>query len=164
MPPPYLAARFRWLPPTLYNKNHDAARNCSKIPRGLRLPAGDSGLCARGVGSLGPSWGQQDSRSAIHASRQLSGKVLRYLKRVIVTPAVYRCLAPLNGGLTYRHWAGVTNCTKPYGLAVCYVFIKQTESLGHCDALSLAGQCALLIPKLRSQFAEFPQLGYPNTP
>ena len=139
MPPLELALQVRRLPPTLYIKNHAAARDCSKIPRGLRLPSGDSGLYAREVGSLGPSWGQRDSRSAIHASRQLSGKVLRYLKRVIVTPAVYRCLAPLKRGLTYRHWAGVTNCTQPYGLAVRYVFIKQTESPGHCDAPSLAG-------------------------
>ena len=86
------------------------------------------------VGSLGSSWGQRGSRSAIHASHQLSGKVLRYLKRVIVTPAVYRRLAPLNRGFTYRHWADVTSCTNPFGLAACCVFIKQSEPLCHCDA------------------------------
>jgi len=86
------------------------------------------------VGSLGSSWGQRDSRSAIHASRQLSGKVLRYLKRVIVTPAVYRRLAPLKQSFTYRHWADVTSCTHPFGLAACCVFIKQSEPPCHCDA------------------------------
>ncbi len=47
-------------------------------------------------GQWGPRW-------TIHASRQLSDKVLRYLKRVIVTPAVYRSFARLNPSFRYRH-------------------------------------------------------------
>jgi hypothetical protein len=90
----------------------------------------------------------------LRASRQLSGKVLRYLKRVIVTPAVYWSFAPLDRSLRYQHWAGISHYTNPFEFAVTYVFIKQSESSSLCD-LSLAGQ-APLIPKLRGYFAEFP--------
>jgi hypothetical protein len=31
--------------------------------------------------------------------------------------------------LTYQHGAGFTNYTKPFGVAVCYVFVKQSGSL-----------------------------------
>ena len=91
----------------------------------------------------------------LRASRQLSGKVLRYLKRVIVTPAVYWSFARLDPGLRYQHWAGISHQTQPFDFAVTYVFIKQSEFPGICD-LSLTGQ-APLIPKLRGQFAEFPK-------
>ena len=57
------------------------------------------------VMSISPdvSWRQWDSRWAIHASRQLSDKVLRYLKRVIVTPAVYRSFVRLKPDFRYLH-------------------------------------------------------------
>ena len=64
------------------------------------------------------NWGQWGSRYTIHASRQSNDKVLRYLKRVIVTPAVYLLLASLEGSLKYRHWAGVTDYIHLYRLAV----------------------------------------------
>ena len=83
----------------------------------------------------------------LRASRQLSGKVLRYLKRVIVTPAVYWSFARLNPGLRYQHWAGISHHTHPFEFAVTYVFIKQSEISCLCD-LTPAGQ-APLIPKLR---------------
>lgn len=69
-------------------------------------------------------------------SRHLTGKGLRYLKRVTVTPAVYRPLAPLDGGFRYRHWAGVTSGTHPFGLAGGYVFSKQSARPCHCDLRS----------------------------
>ena len=62
-------------------------------------------------------WGQWGSRYDIHASRHSIGKVLRYLKRVIVTPAVYQLLAPLKQSLKYWHWADVTSYTHLYRLA-----------------------------------------------
>jgi hypothetical protein len=40
-----------------------------------------------------------------------------HLKRVIVTPVVYRLLAPLDRSLKYRHWTDVTGYTRPCGLA-----------------------------------------------
>ena len=61
--------------------------------------------------------GQCESRYAIHARRHSNDKVFRYLKRVIVTPALYPLLAPLNRGLKYGQWADVTFYTRPYGLA-----------------------------------------------
>ena len=72
------------------------------------------------------------SRCAIHAGRHSNGKAFRYLKRVIVTPAVYLILAPLNRSLNYRHWADVTFCTHPYGLAESCVFVKQSDPSSHC--------------------------------
>jgi hypothetical protein len=69
----------------------------------------------------------------LHASRQLSDKVLRYLKRVIVTPAVYRSFGRLNPDFRYRHWAGFSDHTHPFGLAVTCVFVKQSDLPRHCD-------------------------------
>ncbi len=134
-PPLELAPEFRRLLPTLYIRNHTTTTDCSKAPQGLLFPLGDAGLCTCTTGSLDSSQGQQGSRSSIHASRQLSDKVLRYLKRVIVTPAVYWSLDRLDPVLTYQHWAGVSFSTHPYGLAEAYVFIKQSEPSCHCDLL-----------------------------
>ena len=69
----------------------------------------------------------------LHASRQLSGKVLRYLKRVRVTPAVYWSFLPLYRVFRYQHWAGFSDYTHPFELAVTYVFSKQSEPPSHCD-------------------------------
>jgi hypothetical protein len=62
--------------------------------------------------------GQWEPRYAIHAGRQLNGKAFRYLKRVIVTPAVYQPLGPLKRAFRYWHWADVTNYTHLCRLAV----------------------------------------------
>ena len=62
--------------------------------------------------------GQWQPRYAIHAGRQSNDKAFRYLKRIIVIPAVYLLLAPLNWSLKYKHWADVTNYTHLYRLAV----------------------------------------------
>ena len=61
----------------------------------------------------------------------MSDKAFRYLKRVIVTPAVYWCFTELDSSFTYQHWAGVALCTHPYGLAESYVFIKQSGPPSH---------------------------------
>lgn len=87
------------------------------------------------AGSPGSSLGQSDPRYAIHASRQLSGEVLRYLKRVRVTPAIHRCFALLYQSLTYRHWADVSPRKHRCQLSGTCVFGKQSESAGHCDLL-----------------------------
>ena len=55
-----------------------------------------------------------------------------HLKRVIVTPAVYRSLASLKEGLRYRHWADVTFYTNLYRLAESCVFVKQSDLLSLC--------------------------------
>lgn len=74
----------------------------------------------------------------LHASRQLSDKVLRYLKRVIVTPAVYRSFGRLYPDFRYRHWAGFSDHTHPFGLAVTCVFVKQSDLPRYCDQTWLA--------------------------
>jgi hypothetical protein len=93
--------RFKQLPPTLYTKTHFTATGYSKVSRGLRFPLEVSGLCTGMECSEGASWGQRRSRYAIHAGRQSNGKAFRYLKRVIVTPAVYQPFDPLNWILRY---------------------------------------------------------------
>src|SRR5439155_2433848 len=77
------------------------------------------------------------------------------LKRVIVTPAVYRSFVPLNRVFRYQHWAGFSGHTNPFGLAATYVFSKQSELPCHCD--QPPPWLAPLLPKLRGQFAEFPR-------
>ena len=53
--------------------------------------------------------------------------------------------------LTFQHRAGVSPYTSPFGLAETCVFDKQSPGPFHCGQLSLA----LLLPKLRSHYAEF---------
>ena len=132
-PPLGLAPELRRLLPTLHTRDRTPATGCSKAPQGLRLRLGGTGLCASKSISPGSARGQRGSRWTIHASRQLSGKVLRYLKRVRVTPAVYGPFFRLNPAFRYPHWAGFSGNTHPYGLAAAYVFIKQSEPPSHCD-------------------------------
>ena len=73
------------------------------------------------------------------------------------------CYTKLLRPLTFRHRAGVTPYTSPYGFAECCVFGKQSPPPGRCNPHQLiplwspAG--AHLLPKLRCQFAEFLRLG-----
>ena len=146
-PPLELAPQLRRLLPTLHIQDHTPATGCSKAPQGLRLRLEGTGLCASKSISPGSTWGQRDSRWTIHASRQLSDKVLRYLKRVMVTPAVYGPFFPLDWAFRYPHWAGFSGNTHPFGLAATCVFIKQSESPSHCDLPS--SRQAPLLPRLR---------------
>jgi hypothetical protein len=113
-------------------------------------------LYANAISFTGLHAGTVEVSLGLHASRQLSGKVLRYLKRVIVTPAVYRSFAPLERSLRYRHWAGFSGYTHPSGLAATYVFIKQSGFPCHCD--QPLSRLAPLIPKVQGYFAEFPRV------
>lgn len=161
VPPPKLTPRFRWLLPTLHIRSRNPATGCSKAPQGLRLWLEGTGLCASKSISPGSIRGQQGSRWTIHASRQLSGKVLRYLKRVRVTPAVYGSFFQLNPEFRYPHWAGFSGNTHPYGLAAAYVFIKQSEPSSHCDLLfQRAGTPS---PKVTGLICQIPSDGlYPT--
>ena len=53
--------------------------------------------------------------------------------------------------LTFRHRAGVSPYTSPFGFAETCVFDKQSPGPFHCGLHSLAP----LLPKLRGQYAEF---------
>ncbi len=126
-------ATLLWrLLPTLYIKTHITATSYSKVLRGLRFPLENSGLYTRKMCSGDTNSGQRRSRYALHARRQLNDKVFRYLKRIIVIPAVYLFLAPLERSLKCRHWADVTIRTHHFWLANRCVFIKQSELPSHC--------------------------------
>ena len=53
--------------------------------------------------------------------------------------------------MTFRHRAGVSPYTSPFGFAETCVFDKQSPGPFHCGLLSQAP----LLPKLRGQYAEF---------
>ena len=53
--------------------------------------------------------------------------------------------------MTFRHRAGVSPYTSPFGFAETCVFDKQSLGPFHCGHFSVAP----LLPKLRGQFAEF---------
>ena len=116
---------LKQLPHTLYNATRVTATSYSKVSRGLRFPLEISGLPTRRKCSENCSWGQWRPHCALHARHQSNDKAFRYLKRVIVTPAVKRSLDPLYRVFGYHHWAVVTGCTRLYSLAPSCVFGKQ---------------------------------------
>ncbi len=61
----------------------------SKGARGLSVLSRVAGIFTGTTNSLSKSLRQRPSRYAIHARRNLPDKVLRYLRTVIVTAAVY---------------------------------------------------------------------------
>ena len=78
---------------------------------------------------------QCPDRYAIRAGQNLPDKEFRYLRTVIVTAAVYR---GFNSELsllllTFRHRAGVSPYTSPFGFAETCVFVKQSPGPFHCD-------------------------------
>ena len=140
----------------------DATAGYSKAPRGLFVRSWVGRVFTASTISPGSSLRQRPSRYAFRAGRNLPDKEFRYLRTVIVTAAVYRGfgseLAPLP--LTFRHRAGVTPYTAPYGLAGSCVFGKQSLGPAHCAPAPLHEQVASrgrgpLLPKLRGQIAEF---------
>ena len=133
--PPELTPELHSLPAILYTLNPSPMPRCSKAPRGLSvLPrvtciftgiAVSPSICPR----------QRPTRYAIRAGRNLPDKEFRYLRTVIVTAAVYRgfrsSLAALP--LTFRHRAGVSPYTSPYGFAETCVFSKQSVGPLNCN-------------------------------
>ena len=73
----------------------------SKGARGLSVQSRVAGIFTATTNSLSLSLRQRPTRYAIHARRNLPDKVLRYLRTVIVTAAVYR---------------GFNSKLRPYGL------------------------------------------------
>jgi hypothetical protein len=155
------------LPPILRISGPPSVASCSKAPRGLFVLARVTRIFTGTSISPSPSLRQRPDRYAIRAGRNLPDKEFRYLRTVIVTAAVHWGFGsrrePLP--LTFQHWAGVSPYTSPYGLAETYVFGKQSPGPAPCghSALqrrTLTRAVALLIPKLRSYFAEFLNEGY----
>ncbi len=157
------------LPPILRIFGSPSVASCSKAPRGLFVLARVTRIFTGTSISPGPSSRQRPDRYAIRAGRNLPDKEFRYLRTVIVTAAVHWGFGsrrePLP--LTFQHWAGVSPYTSPYGLAETCVFGKQSPGPAPCGHRQLHSRrispsVALLIPKLRSYFAEFLNEGYPD--
>ena len=131
----------------------------SKGARGLSVQSREAGIFTRTTISLSLSSRQRPTRYAIHARRNLPDKVLRYLRTVIVTAAVYwgfnSKLALLL--LTFQHRAGVRPYTSTFVFAESCVLGKQSLPPSLCHLFKVALEKVPLIPKLRGQFAEFLQ-------
>ena len=113
--------------------------SCSKAPRGLFVHVQVGRIFTAISISPGNGSRQSLSRSTFRAGRNLPDKEFRYLRTVIVTAAVHRslknrlpnCLS-YQPFLTYRHWAGVSPYTLPFGFAETCVLVKQSLSVIHC--------------------------------
>jgi hypothetical protein len=145
MAPPRLASRLHSLPAILHRYSAYTMARCSKAPRGLFVLLRVLRIFTQTSISPSPSLRQCPTRYTIRAGRNLPDKEFRYLRTVIVTAAVHRgfsselCLRePLP--LTFRHRAGVSPYTSPYGFAETCVFVKQSVGPFRCD-LSRGAAC-----------------------
>ena len=110
------------LPPILYGHYRVPAPSWSKAPWGLSVLARGTSIFTGTSISPGALLRQRSNHYAFRAGRNLPDKEFRYLRTVIVTAAVYRGLdselwfpSPLL--LTFRHRAGVSPYTSPFGFA-----------------------------------------------
>jgi hypothetical protein len=165
--PPNPEVRLHSLPPILRISGPLSVASCSKAPRGLFVLVRVTRIFTGTSISPGPSLRQRPDRYAIRAGRNLPDKEFRYLRTVIVTAAVHWGFGSSREALplTFQHWAGVSPYTSPYGLAETCVFGKQSPGPAPCGPRPLHSRGvspsgALLIPKLRSYFAEFLNEGY----
>ena len=133
--PPELTPELQSLPAILYTLDPSPMPSCSKAPRGLSVLL--RGTCIFTGIAVSPSLcpRQRPTRYTIRAGRNLPDKEFRYLRTVIVTAAVYR---GFNSGLsalllTFRHRAGVSPYTSPFGFAETCVFSKQSVGPLSCD-------------------------------
>ena len=145
------------LPPILRISIRTPAPSYSKAPRGLFVRLRVGRVFTASSISPSPSLRQRPDRYTIRAGRNLPDKEFRYLRTVIVTAAVHRGFGSSLSALplTFRHWAGVSPYTSPYGLAETCVFVKQSPGPTHCGRRALGTRspspsAALLLPKLRS--------------
>ena len=90
MTPLKLASQLHSLPPILHRITQKSMPSYSKGARGLSVLSRVAGIFTGTTNSLSVSLRQRPTRYAIHAGRNLPDKVLRYLRTVIVTAAVYR--------------------------------------------------------------------------
>ena len=86
--PLQLAPQHHSLPPILHKSTQKSMSSYSKGARGLSVLSREAGIFTCTTNSLSLSSRQRPTRYAIHAGRNLSDKVLRYLRTVIVTAAV----------------------------------------------------------------------------
>ena len=131
--PRTLACPLQSLPPILHIHKPSPMPSYSKAPRGLFVLSRVTRIFTGLAISPSPSLRQRSGRYTIRAGRNLPDKGFRYLRTVIVTAAVHRGFGselcsqanePIP--LTFRHWAGVSPYTSPFGLAETCVFDKQS--------------------------------------
>ena len=93
--------------------------SCSKAPWGLFVLLRVDGIFTVTAISPSPLLRQCPDRDAFRAGRNLPDKEFRYLRTVIVTAAVYRGFGSSREQLplTFRHWAGISPYTSPFGLS-----------------------------------------------
>ena len=140
--PPKLALQFHSLPPILHRQCPNSMPSCSKAPRGLFVLLRVRRIFTPISISPGPSLRQCSSCYTVRAGRNLPDKEFRYLRTVIVTAAVHRGFGSklrlrLPLPLTFRHWAGVSPYTSPFGFAETCGFVNQSLEPFHCDPLAL---------------------------
>ena len=140
----------------------------SKALRGLSVQSRVIGIFTDTTISPSMLSRQCPDRYAFRAGQNLPDEEFRYLRTVIVTAAVNWGFGSMLSHipLTFQHWAGVSPYTSAYALAETCVFGKQSLGPLFCG-LFLLEVCtfhnneAPLIPKLRGQFAEFLNEGFP---
>ncbi len=154
-----LASRHQHLPPILHILPLNSIQSYSKAARGLSVYLRVDCIFTANSTSLGISWRQRGCRYTIHAGRNLPDKEIRYLRTVMFTAAVYSGFIserePLH--LTFEHRAGVRPYTSSYEFAESCVFSKQSQPPLLCYQRKRKLTLAILLPKLRMNFAEFLQ-------
>lgn len=114
----------------------------SKAPRGLFVLLRVRRIFTPISISPGPSLRQCSSCYTVRAGRNLPDKEFRYLRTVIVTAAVHRGFGSelrsrLPLPLTFRHRAGVSPYTSPFGFAETCGFVNQSLEPFHCGPPAL---------------------------
>ena len=157
MTPLKLASQLHSLPPILHKSIQKSTSSYSKGARGLSVLSRVTGIFTGTTNSLSISLRQRPTRYAIHARRNLPDKVLRYLRTVIVTAAVYRgfdsklCPYELTSPVTISSGTGqVSGCIRHLSSLHSPVFL-----LNSCLDLFSAPRSSRgpFIPKLQGQFA-----------
>jgi len=107
--------------------------SCSKGPQGLSFPLGVSGLFTR-------EWVRKflvrDSDDFVKPFMQVAIQTTGYcatLRASGIRPAVWWALAALKSSFRHHHWAGLTDYTSLFRLAIGYVFGKQSNHLCYWD-------------------------------
>ena len=124
---PFDVSHLRYTPPPVTQQQAAVKFLGSSRPTGGPWPLHQEGVFA------GSQPGTVERSLRRSQSRHLNGKALRLLKRVRVTPAANGPLTRLDPGFRYPCWAGVADRTSPFGVAVRYVFGKQSRPPSHCD-------------------------------
>ncbi len=155
------------LPPTLRTRDRTPTPGCCKAPRGLLAPPGLPGLCTWLRVQRAPGWDSGDLVDPFMHAGTYPARHLATLRESELLPAfsgaspgctrVSRTAsgqdsAPVHTLSGSRGPVFLLNSRVPLVTATCGPRVQAP------------GPQAPLLPKVRGQFAEFPSLGYPDTP